>query len=136
MADKVSIDKLASTIMEGLEEYKELQTENLKKAVKKAGNTVKKEIEDNAPVKSGTYKKSWAVKKTKETSNSLTVVVHSKNRYQLAHLLEKGHALRNGGRSKAIPHIKPAEEVGISQLEEDIERSLKNGWVNSNLKRD
>ena len=128
MADKVSVDKLASTIMEGLEEYKELATDNLKKAVKNAGNTVKKEIMDNAPVKSGAYKKSWTAKQTKETANSLTVVVHSKNRYQLAHLLEKGHALRNGGRSKAIPHIKPAEEIGVSQLEEEIERKLKK-WM-------
>lgn len=36
-------------------------------------------------------RKSWTVKTTKETANSLEVTVHSKNRYQLAHLLEFGH---------------------------------------------
>ena len=32
------------------------------------------------------------VKKTGEDSKSLQVTVHSKNRYQIAHLLEHGHA--------------------------------------------
>lgn len=127
MADKIPIDKLASTIMDGLEDYATLTTENVKQAVTNAGNTVKKEISKNAPVRTGVYKKSWTIKKTKETSNSLTLVVHSKNRYTIAHLLENGHALRNGGRVKAIPHIKPAEEVGVKQLEEEIERKLKDG---------
>ena len=127
MNEKVSVDELASKVMEGLEEYASLTTESVKEAVKNAGKTVKKEISDNAPKDTGTYKKSWTVKQTKETSNSLTVVVHSRNRYQLAHLLENGHAKRNGGRTKAIPHIKSAEEVGVKQLEDEIERKLKNG---------
>lgn len=126
MNEKVSVDELASKVMEGLEEYASLTTESVKEAVKNAGKTVKKEISDKAPKDTGTYKKSWTVKQTKETSNSLTVVVHSRNRYQLAHLLENGHAKRNGGRTKAIPHIKPAEEVGVKQLEDEIERKLKN----------
>ncbi len=127
MNEKVSVDELASKVMEGLQEYVDLTSEVVKEAVKDAGKTVKKEISDNAPKDTGAYKKSWTVKQTKETSNSLTVVVHSKNRYQLAHLLENGHAKRNGGRTAAIPHIKPAEDVGIKQLEDDIERKIKNG---------
>ena len=87
----------------------------------------KKEIRANAPKDTGEYAKSWAVKKTKETSSSLTLTVHSKNRYQLAHLLEYGHAKRNGGRVEGKAHIAPAEEKGIRQLEEEIERSLRDG---------
>nr|DAN12883.1 MAG TPA: putative tail component [Caudoviricetes sp.] len=113
--------------MKQLDDYAELTTEGMKKAVNDAGKTVKKEIQANAPVKSGKYAKSWTVKKTDESSTKLEVTVHSKNRYQLAHLLEHGHAKRNGGRTYAQPHIAPAEEVGIEQLEKDIERCIKDG---------
>jgi len=75
----------------------------------------------------GTYSKSWAVKNTKETANALEVTVYSRNKYQLAHLLEHGHAKRNGGRVAGKSHIAPAEETGIRQLEAEIERGLRNG---------
>ncbi len=120
----VSIDNLASEIMKGLTEYKGLVTTDMKTAVRKAGRKAKKEIQENAPKKTGAYSKSWSVKTTKETSESLELTVCSPKKYQLAHLLEKGHAKRGGGRTKAIPHIKPAEEMAIDQLETDIKKSL------------
>ena len=123
--DRVKIDQMAHVIMEGLQEYADLATEDLKKAVKKAGDEAKKDIQANAPVKTGAYKKSWTVKTTKETSNAMEVVVHSKNRYQLAHLLEFGHAKRSGGRTKAIPHIAPAEQRAAEILEREVEAALK-----------
>lgn len=64
------------------------------------------------------------MKATKETSESLELVVYSKSRYQLAHLLEHGHAKRGGGRTKASVHIAPAEEAGAKQLEDDIRKAL------------
>lgn len=96
MAERVSVGEMASAIMESLEEYADLATEDLKKAVKSAGNAVKKDIRENAPKRTGAYGKSWAVKVSKETSNSLEVTVYSRNRYWLAHLLEFGHAKRGG----------------------------------------
>ena len=120
----VKIDNLASEIMKGLTEYKDLATSDMKTAVRKAGKSVKKDIQANAPKKTGAYSKSWTVKTTKETTESLELTVCSPRKYQMAHLLEKGHAKRGGGRTKAQPHIAPAEEAAIKQLESDIEKAL------------
>ena len=114
MAQTIKIDQLADTVMKGMEEYATLAADDLKKDVRKAGDTVKKQIE------------STALKKTRETSDSIQVVVHSR-RYQLTHLLEFGHAKRGGGRTRAFPHIAPAEQAGIEQLTRDIERDLRKG---------
>ena len=128
MSRKVSIDGLADAIMTELNEYKDLSTEDMKKDVRKVAQTVKKDIQANAPRKSGKYAKSWSVKTDKETNETLVLVVHSKTKYQLAHLLEKGHAKRGGGRTAAQPHIAPAEEHGMEELENSIRRDLqKNG---------
>lgn len=124
MGDKCTIDNLAKTIMEGLQEYADVASADVKTAVRKAGKNVKAEISANAPKRTGAYSKSWAVKTEKETAHSLEVVVHSKNRYQIAHLLEHGHAKRGGGRVAGIPHIAPAEEKAVKQLEEDIVKKL------------
>lgn len=124
MGSTVRIDQMADAIMQGLNEYAELATEDMKKAVKAASKTVKKEIQAGAPQKSGAYSKSWAVKTVRETANSLEQTVHSKNRYQLAHLLEHGHAKRGGGRVSGKSHIAPAEQMGIEQLEDAIEKAL------------
>ena len=124
MGSTIRIDQMADAIMQGLNEYAELATEDMKKAVKAASKTVKKEIQAGAPQKSGAYSKSWAVKTVRETANSLEQTVHSKNRYQLAHLLEHGHAKRGGGRVSGKAHIAPAEQMGIEQLEDAIEKAL------------
>lgn len=120
----VSIEQMADVIMEGLQEYADLATDDMKKAVKKAGNTVKTQINATAPKRTGKYAKSWKAKNTRETSTELQVTVYSPTRYMLAHLLENGHAKRGGGRVKAIPHIAPAEAVGEEQLIKDIESAL------------
>lgn len=125
MAKKVSIDQMASTIMDGLKEYADSATDDVKAAVKNAGNIVRKQIQQTAPSDTGKYAKSWSMKITKETASSLEVTVYSRNRYQLAHLLEFGHAKRGGGRVAGKAHIAPAEQAGIEQLEKDIERSIR-----------
>lgn len=121
----VNIDGLAAAVMDGLKEYADLATDKMKAAVKKSAKTVKDEINSSAPVRTGKYAKSWKAKTTAESSNSLEITVYSPSRYMLSHLLENGHAKRGGGRVRAIPHIAPAEQSGIEQLEREIERALQ-----------
>lgn len=127
MAEKVSIGDMAAAINEALAEYADLAAEDMKKAVKRAGRKVRKQIKENAPERTGAYAKSWTVKTVKENANVLSLTVHSRDRYYLAHLLEFGHAKRGGGRIPGKEHIAPAEVAGIRQLTEEIERSLGRG---------
>lgn len=125
MARRVKINGLADAIKDTLKEYADVSSEKIKTAVKEAGKTVKKEIEMSAPKDTRDYSKSWAVKNVRETANALEVAVHSKSHYQLAHLLEFGHAKRGGGRISGKVHIASAEAKGIEQFETDIEKALK-----------
>ena len=122
---RVRIDQMANEIMKGLTEYADLATDEMKSAVRKAGKTVRDEIKANAPKNTGKYASSWTAKTTLESSHALQITVHSPKKYQLAYLLENGHAKRNGGRTQAQPHIAPAEEARLRQLEADIERALR-----------
>lgn len=125
MANKVSIDEMSSAIMKELEKYADLAADELKDAVRETAKSVRKDIQSNAPSATGKYKKSWSVKNMREDSQSIELVVHSKNRYQIAHLLEHGHVKRGGGRVSARPHIAPAEAKGAEGLVKTIESKLK-----------
>lgn len=127
MSQNVSIDQMSDAIMEELEKYADLAADELKAAVKETAASVRKDIQTGAPVDTGKYKKSWSVKNVHENAESIDLVVHSRNRYQLAHLLEHGHAKRGGGRTPAQPHIAVAEERGNEKLVKTIEQKLKGG---------
>ena len=120
----VSVDALASAINEALQEYRDLAAEDMKRVINEAGKTIRKEIKARAPKESGQYAKSWRVKKIHEDSQTVELMVYSLKRYFLTHLLEHGHAKRNGGRVSARPHIAPAEEVGEEKLMKDLKKAL------------
>ena len=121
----IDIDKLSREIVKGLQEYAELTDTEMKKAVRKTATSVKKEIQANAPKDTGSYAKSWTSGKRLENSHFLQMSVYAAPpHYRLAHLLEKGHAKRNGGRVPAQPHIALAEENGEKLLDELLRKAL------------
>lgn len=76
-------------------------------------------LKATSPKRKGKYASHWRVTKDKKGS----YIIHNQpSTYRLTHLLERSHLLRNGGRSKAQPHIKPVEEKVIQEVEEGIER--------------
>ena len=82
-------------------------------------------LKNTSPVKSGSYARGWAVKR----DGAMNAIVHNRTDYQLTHLLENGHVIRNKkgtyGRAPGIKHIAPVEQWASSELPLEIERELE-----------
>ena len=125
MSKRIRIDDFSNVLEQALSEYGDTAASSVKRAVTEAGEAVKEQIKATAPKDTGRYAKSWAVKTTKETATSKSMAVHSAKQYRLTHLLEFGHAKRGGGRTKAQPHIAPAEQTGFEALLSGVEKGVK-----------
>ena len=124
MGSRISVSDLARAVNEAMSEYRDLTEQALKSAVTEVAKETKDIAKENSPSLSGRYKKGWATKKTTDASGQISVTVYNRARPGLTHLLEKGHAKRGGGRVSGVPHIAPAEEHAVSELETKIRREL------------
>lgn len=105
----------------------------LKRATNNSMDVVAKEavskLKNTSPKKTGDYARGWGVHRERGSGGINTVTVRNKTDYQLTHLLENGHVIRNKkgeyGRTNGIKHIAPVEEWAISELPAEIERELE-----------
>lgn len=98
-----------------------------KKAVDKTAKETNRVIKDSADFKNrtGEYVKAFTVTTTKETKWTKEKTWHVKApHYRLTHLLEYGHATRNGGRTRAFPHISKGADYAEKRIEELITEGL------------
>ncbi len=130
MARTVKLDGFTQAVEQILQEYAGNVTEGTKAAVKKVAEQAKKETQAASPRRTGRYKRGWAVKEEVQRLSS-EAIVHNRTSYQLTHLLEKGHAVKRGGRTigqaYAHPHIRDAEQNAIKNLQEAIEKIAAQG---------
>ena len=114
---------IASEITKALSEYTsevEAEMDIIKSDV--ADETVNM-LKVNSPKgRRSKYAKGWRKKK-----DGTGYVIHNATDAGLTHLTEKGHAKRNGGRTKAQPHISIAEQEAIKEFENKVERVIKGG---------
>lgn len=124
MSKPIKVDSLSKEIMKALENYSDDISEAVEEVSDKVGEEAVKEIKQVSPKKCGKYAKGWKLKKDKLGKNRYSVKIHNKTDYQLTHLLEFGHATKNGKRTKAIPHIRPIEEKYSKEYERELKRKL------------
>lgn len=95
------------------------------KVAKEAANKLK----NSSPKKTGKYAKSWRVRTDRGSGGIDTVTVHNKDHYQLTHLLENGHVVKNKkgtyGRTSPQKHIGPVNDWACDELPREIERELE-----------
>lgn len=120
---KISIDQLRAEVDDIIREYADDVEAKTDKLSVQFAKIAKSELQSTSPKKTGHYAKGWAYKKT-STKNKKSTTVHNKTDYQLTHLLENGHAKRNGGRVPGIPHIAPVEEEVCNDFVNALEREL------------
>lgn len=116
---------LTAQINRILTEYGDEVRADLVESVEATSAEAVKKLKATSPKRS--KKKSYASGWKAEQENQRTGVaatIHNKNKPGLTHLLENGHALRNGGRAKAFPHIKPVEEWANTEVLNKLERKL------------
>lgn len=126
MAKKTSIDKLSAAIHDILAEYGDDVQANLSDAVKqvtKKGAQAVKAAARSTFGGTGEYAAGWTSRA--ETGRfSAQGYIYNKDVPGLPHLLENGHANRNGGRTPGREHIKPVEETIVKEFEAEVKKGL------------
>ena len=130
MAELVKIDELNAAIMESLETYNEAVVAGLKKTTTQAMKDLVNTTKATAPVgnRKKHYRDSITSRTESETQYGITKLWYVKGSdYRLSHLLNNGHALRNGGRYPGTNFIGKAVDALIPVYLSKIEEVLKNG---------
>ena len=127
MSKTIKPDDLSKAILEELKNYEGVTEEAAWNGVVETSQDALQQLRSAHPAGSGkygswnSYNRGWTVKKTKRDK---TAQIHNATDYQLTHLLEKGHALRQGGRTQAFPHIAPVAEKCETELLNNIKKHL------------
>ena len=72
------------------------------------------------------YSGSWSVKE-RSGVNFYHTTIRNYTHYRLTHLLEYGHATRNGTTTRAFRHIKPVDEYCIEKMKTNIPKIIQKG---------
>lgn len=125
----VGIGDMVGEIMGSMQEYAELCAEDVREVAKEVAKEAVKELKATSPVgegsRKGHYNKGWTYSVGKDSAYKIGITVHNSKKPGLAHLLEKGHAKRGGGRN--VPgkeHISPVEQKVIENYEKRLKERL------------
>lgn len=114
----IRVDELDQRIADVLNKYRGMVRDGVEDEMEGAAAIAMRIVRDKSPVRSGKYKKGWKLyrEKAKFKSQLQTLTVYNKTQYRLIHLLEFGHQTAKGTRTKAYPHVQPAEDAAEKAL--------------------
>lgn len=109
-------------MMDILNQFDDELKEETKKAFKDTGRDTSKNLRATSPKGTSNrhYANGWTYKMTGFGMN-VDVTIYNRTKPGLTHLLENGHQIydwhgRNHGRTRAIKHIRPAQEKALAEL--------------------
>ena len=119
---------VTAQMKELLDEYNREAEQAVNEAAVDASDLCVNQLKNTSPKRYGKYARSWTVKKEHASSGVADYIVHNKGYYQLTHLLENGHVIRNGkgtyGRTSPIHHIGPAADSAIQRFDLGVRARL------------
>lgn len=131
MIVKVEAEDLPKELVEQLREYAngELR-QQVNEAIKETARTGAKMLKQSSDYndRTGEYRKGWNAKLRRGKYSSITMTEQysiNNRKHQITHLLEKGHASRNGGRVKPYEHIEPVEEILETLVISNISKKMR-----------
>ena len=122
MADTGSVEIQMKKLLDQVnEEVQKAMDVGMKQVAKEAVSKLK----SSSPRKTGKYAGGWTTKQIDKDG----IVIHNSKHYQLTHLLENGHVIRNKkgtyGRTSGIKHIAPVEEWASEELPRRIMEKIE-----------
>jgi len=130
LSKSIGTDQLGEALTKELSLYSENVINGVKKEAKKSMAQLVNETKATAPVgkRSRHYRDSIKSKKGSEDDRSVSYIWYVDGPdYRLSHLLENGHATRNGGRVAGTHFIKNASDPILKQYLKAVEEVIKNG---------
>lgn len=127
----IRVDELDQRIADVLDKYRGLVRDGAEDKMEGAAAIAMRIVRDNSPVRKGKgggkYKKGWKLyrEKAKFKGQLQTLIVYNKTQYRLIHLLEFGHQTAKGTRTKAYPHVQPAEAAAEKVLIVGVRRVIE-----------
>lgn len=113
---EIELDGLEKAVNQILKEYGDEATDAVEEVITEMGKEVPKKVKQAALAKGlktkgggKHYANGWRGKIIAKR-NSVSCIIYNKDKWQLTHLLENGHAKVDGGRVEGKPHIAPVNE--------------------------
>ena len=114
------LNKMLNSYLDDIQEDIEQLAESIAdEGVKKLKNT-----KNLYKVRSGKYNKNWR-KRVDKGFNEVQATIYNARYGSLTHLLEDGHATRDGGHTRAYKHIKPVENMVVDEFEKGVEDIIR-----------
>lgn len=129
MSTTIKAENLGDEINNVLKLYSQEVRDGIDRVGEKHIKELVKETKATAPVgkRNKHYRDSIKYKKRKIRLNTSFIWYVDGPNYRLSHLLENGHALKNGGRVEGTHFIKKATDVMLEKYEKDVEEVIQNG---------
>lgn len=127
MSKSIKPDQLGAALQETLGMYHKDVTERVNTCSEAAAKLLVKKTRATAPVgKRGSFKKNIASKVSTKSPNGDTYAWYVKPPdHRLTHLLVKGHATKDGGRTKADPFLQNAVDEVLPEYENNVKEALR-----------